>query len=84
MDLEQLRDNVRAYLRERSREDMSQPELARKIGGVSASWLNKFLNGQFPDLSVRRLNRLAKWVENDRRSAGRADADTTIAAGNWG
>lgn len=64
--IEELREQIRAYLRNRNHE-MNQDELAKAIG-VSVSWLNKFLNGQFDDLRVGRLQRLADWVEQDRLS----------------
>lgn len=62
-DLESLRDEIRAYL---AGHPERQTNLA-KLTGISHSWLNKFINGQFQNLSVPRLNDLAKWVEKDRR-----------------
>jgi hypothetical protein len=63
VDLEQLRDEVRAYL---ANHPDSQTDLADQIG-ISHSWLNKFINGQYPNLGVPRLNLLVKWVDADRK-----------------
>lgn len=63
IDLEQLRDETRAYL---ASHPLTQTELADQIG-ISHSWLNKFLNGQYPNLGVPRLNMLVKWVDADKR-----------------
>jgi transcriptional regulator with XRE-family HTH domain len=64
MNIEELRDDVRAYLRAKK----GQEQIAAQIP-VSYSWLNKFINGQFPNLSPKRLQKLAEWVERDRARA---------------
>jgi hypothetical protein len=64
MDLEKLRDEVRAYL---ASHPSPQHELASEIG-VSHSWLNKFLCGKFENFGLKRLQQINAWVERDRAS----------------
>lgn len=59
--LEDLREDCRAYLRTKR----FQAKIAKEIG-VSYSWLNKFVNGQFPNLAAGRLEKVAQWVKADR------------------
>lgn len=66
MNLEELRDQIRAYIRGHTK---GQGEIAKECA-VSASWLNKFLNGSFDNLRVRTLQRLVEWYERDSRSWG--------------
>ena len=63
VDPEQLRDSLRAYLRVLSDRE-GQKQLAKRIG-ISDSWLNKYLCGQFPNLRSRRLRRLAEFVDRE-------------------
>jgi predicted XRE-type DNA-binding protein len=65
MDVEKLRDEVRAYL---ASHKTPQHVLAAKLG-VSYSWLNKFVCGKFENFGLQRLHSLSAWVERDR--AGR-------------
>jgi transcriptional regulator with XRE-family HTH domain len=74
-NLEALRDDVRAYLRGKR----FQAEIAQQMG-VSYSWLNKFINGQFPNLSAGRLEKLAKWVSADRATQEAAAGRMTSAS----
>lgn len=64
MDVNELRDDCRAYLKAKR----FQRKVAQKLG-VSYSWLNKFINGQFDDLRAKRLNAIAEWVAQDRAAA---------------
>jgi hypothetical protein len=67
-NIEALRDEVREYL---ASHPIPQELLAEQMG-ISFSWLNKFINGQFPNLGVPRFNTLFQWVEKDRADrAGR-------------
>jgi transcriptional regulator with XRE-family HTH domain len=66
MDLLQVRDEVRAYMA--THPTKSQEEMAEEVG-VSASWLNKFLCGQFNNLGLERLHVMYEWMKRDKRSA---------------
>lgn len=78
MNLEELRDNVRAYLRNHWK---GQAVIAKELE-VSPSWLNKFINGAFDNLRVKRLQRLVDWVEQDRRANAGAQLNRMVEATN--
>lgn len=63
VDAEKLRDSLRAYLRELSNSE-GQKQLAKRMG-ISDSWLNKYLCGQFPHLRAHRLRHLAEFVDRE-------------------
>jgi transcriptional regulator with XRE-family HTH domain len=67
MEVIQIRDEVREYLASHTK---TQDELAKELG-VSASWLNKFLNGHAPNLGAERLHEMYEWVKRDRKRATR-------------
>lgn len=76
VDIEKLRDGLRAFLRELSDRE-GQKRLAKRIG-ISHSWLNKFLCGQFPNLRAHRLRRLAQFVDRELEKNNRPKkADTS-------
>jgi transcriptional regulator with XRE-family HTH domain len=67
MNILQTRDEIREYL---ANHPKTQGELAKELG-VSASWLNKFCRGQFPNIGAERLHQLHEWVKRDRKRAPR-------------
>jgi transcriptional regulator with XRE-family HTH domain len=66
MNVETLRDDCREYLKSHP---LRQDLLAAEIG-VPHSWLNKFINGNFANVRLNRLNRLCNWVTYDRVKRG--------------
>jgi len=63
-DPEALRDAVRAYFKSIP---LTQLELAKELK-VSPRWLTGFMTGELDNPTVKRLSKLAKWVEADRTS----------------
>lgn len=53
-----LLDFVLAELSERKG---TWPEICNTVPGIDYSWLSKLANGQIPDPSVRRIQRLADY-----------------------
>jgi transcriptional regulator with XRE-family HTH domain len=75
MSIDLLLEDCRTYLKSHP---MNQEALALAIG-VSHSWLNKFINGQFPNMRLGRWQRLHAWVAADRIARGLAQPEKRSA-----